>query len=307
VTITVGSFEDEPAVTIRAGELETTFLPELGMLGASLRHEGDELLALPKGLSGYRAGHVAGLPLLAPWANRLGGRRYDAAGVAVNLEGLTLHTDDNGLPIHGTMTAQPGWELVRAEAGDDTAELHVRFEFAARPDLLASFPFPHTLDLEARLEPGALSVTTSVTPTGDRPVPIAFGWHPYFRLGNAQRRSWTLALPRRRHLLLDSAGLPTGGAAEEQAEEAPIADRTFDDLYALEDERQLSLAAGGRRVTVVYGDGYPFAQVFAPPGQDFACLEPMTAPTNSLVSGGYPLAEPGRSFSAAFSITVTAL
>ena len=73
---------------VSSGPLVATFLPELGLLGASLRHRGDELLALPGGLDGYRGGDVTGLPLLAPWANRLGARRYAVEGVTVDLEGL---------------------------------------------------------------------------------------------------------------------------------------------------------------------------------------------------------------------------
>src|SRR4029450_6388230 len=106
--------EPGAGVTISSGPLDATFLPQLGMLGSSLRHRGEDLLALPGGLDGYRRGNVAGLPLLAPWANRLGARRYEVDGVLVDLEGLVLHTDEQGLPIHGPRSAQPGWEGVEA-------------------------------------------------------------------------------------------------------------------------------------------------------------------------------------------------
>ena len=43
----IGTVEGEAAVTLAAGELEATFLPGLGLLGTSLRHRGEELLALP--------------------------------------------------------------------------------------------------------------------------------------------------------------------------------------------------------------------------------------------------------------------
>ena len=47
------------------------------------------------------------------------------------------------------------------------------------------------------------------------------------------------------------------------------------------------------------------AQVFAPPGQEFICFEPMTAPTNALVDGrGLQLVAPGAEYRAAFSIAV---
>ena len=89
----VGALDGEPAVQLAAGELEASFLPRLGLLGASLRHRGEELLALPGGVDGYRDRKVTGLPILAPWANRLPSWRYRAAGVEVDMDGLDLATD----------------------------------------------------------------------------------------------------------------------------------------------------------------------------------------------------------------------
>ncbi len=314
----IGVHRGAAAVTLRAGELEATFLPDEGMVGASLRHRGDELLTLPGGLAAYRKGHTGGLPLLAPWANRLGRRRFRVAGVDVDLEGLPLHADGNGLPIHGTMTARAGWEIVRAAAGpeDGTAALEVRFDYGAHPELLAAFPFPHELRIHLRLAPESLTVATTVSPTTEQPVPVAFGWHPYFRLPGAPRSAWRLRLPRRDHLALDAQGLPNGSSTPEDAENELIGSRTFDDLYGLHGPERpgqsgghrpeiLALEGGGRRVGVAYEEGYPFAQVFVPPGKEFACLEAMTAPTNSLVTGNCPLVQPGRAMTARFAVTVT--
>ena len=306
-SVQFGTVDGEPAATLAAGELEATFLPGLGLLGTSLRHRGEELLALPGGVEGYRDGNVTGLPLLAPWANRLPGWRYHAAGVEVSLEGLDLHTDPAGLPIHGTLTAQAGWRLDRLAAEADRAELEAGFDYGARPELLAAFPFPHRLTVTATLQGASLAVTTTLAATGERPVPVAFGWHPYLRLPGAPRAAWRLLLPARSHLELDDRGLPTGKAADEPAEADPVGERTYDDLYALGDDpagRRLGLEAAGRRLVVSYGDGYGHAQVFAPPGAEFACLEPMTGPTAALAAGTTPLVQPGDAFTARFAVTV---
>ena len=306
-TLRVGSVDGEPAVTLAAGELEATFLPDLGLLGTSHRHRGEELLALPGGVEGYRAGHVTGLPILAPWANRLPAWRYRAAGVEVDLEGLDLHTDPAGLPIHGTLVAQPGWRLERLAAEADRAVLEAGLDYGDWPELLAAFPFPHRLTVTFALQGASLAVTTTLTATGDRPVPVAFGWHPYLRLPGAPRAAWRLLLPFRTHLELDDRGLPTGKAADEPAEAAPVGERTFDDLYVLDAdpaERRLGLEAAGRRLVVGYGDGYDHAQVFAPPGAEFVCLEPMTGPTAALAAGTTRLVAPGDTFEARFSLTV---
>ena len=328
-SVGVGRLDGEPAVTLAAGELEATFLPGLGLLGASLRHQGEELLALPGGVAGYRDGHVTGLPILAPWANRLAGRRYQAAGVEVDLEGLPLHTDPAGLPIHGTMTARQGWRLELLAAEAVRAVLRAGFDYGAFPELLAAFPFPHRLTVTATLGPDGLAVATTLAASGDRPVPVAFGWHPYLRLPGAPRAARRLLLPHRRHLELDDRGLPTGRSAAEPAEADPVGERTFDDLYALAGDpgpgqdpvgertfddlyaleadaagRRLGLEAAGRRLVVAYGDGYDHAQVFAPPGAEFLCLEPMTGPTAALAAGTTPLVAPGDAFTARFAVSV---
>jgi galactose mutarotase-like enzyme len=296
-------------LTVSSGVLDATFLPDLGMLGVSLRHRGAELLALPGGLDGYRAGRVTGLPLLAPWANRLGSGRYEVDGVAVDLgdfgdaghlRALGLHTDEHGLPIHGTMTAQPGWQVARI----DRRSLVTRFDFGTRPDLLASFPFPHLLRMAVTVEASTLTVTTTLAPTTDRPVPVAFGYHPYLRLPGVRREDVGLRLPPRRHLELDGRSIPTGAGHDEPAEDEPLGDRTFDEHYELGDDRRLAVRGGGRRVTVTVGDGYRWAQVFAPPAADFVCLEPLTAPINALVDGGYTLVRPGGSYTAEFTVRV---
>lgn len=66
------SLDGFDAVTLAAGTLEATFVPRLGMVAASLRHAGVELLDGRGGLRAYRdSGAVMGVPLLHPWANRL--------------------------------------------------------------------------------------------------------------------------------------------------------------------------------------------------------------------------------------------
>lgn len=296
-------WRDAAAVTIGSGELEATFLPELNLLGASLRVSGEEFLALPGGVGAYRRGHATGLPLLAPWANRLGTRAYRSGRVAVDLEGLPLHVDGNGLPIHGTMSARNAWEIVGLSTRGGLARLHARFDYD-REDLLAAFPFPHRLERVIEASGSSLSIVTTLTPTGRRPVPISFGYHPYLRLPRGRRSEWRLHLPKRSHVELDARGIPTGRRTVASAESRPIGERTFDDLFELTGGRALALVGGGRRITLEYGPGYRFAQVFVPPGKSFVCLEPMTAPTNALVAGACVVVRAGETFTARFRIRV---
>jgi galactose mutarotase-like enzyme len=290
----------EPALALNADGTDFVVLPSLGMTGVSLRRTGHEYLATPGGPDALRAGHTLGLPLLAPWANRLSRRQFHIGRVAVDLRRRGIHTDANGLPIHGLLVGASDWEIVQRSTRGGTATVQAAIDIDA-----SVFPFPHRFEVEYRVNADGLRVSTTVVPTGRRRVPVAFGWHPYLRLGGA-RRAWRLELPARAHVALDARGLPTGATAQERAERAPIAMRSFDDLYALTSRHRLALVApDGSSVAVVGDAAYPYAQVWVPPGQPFAALEPMTVPTNALVAGFTPFVEPGDAFTARFRIEVS--
>ena len=293
-------FRGEPAITLSVGALHATFLPQLGLTGVSLRLHGREHLALPGGVDALRAGHTLGLPLLAPWANRLSAWRYRAAGVAVDLHGLPLHTDGNGLPIHGFLVGAAGWSVDGTSARGSSARLRASIAVDG-----PAFPFPHRLEVTATAREDRLEIDTTVVPTGRRRVPVTFGWHPYLRVPGVPRRDWRLRMPARRHLALDDRGIPTGESARERAEAGAIGRRTFDDAYVLGRDRRFAVGAGGRAVELRSGPGYPCAQVWVPPGRDFVALEPMTAATDALGRGDAPLVAPGDSFTARFALVVT--
>jgi aldose 1-epimerase len=295
-----GRFRGTSSLALTSGDLVATFLPDLGMTGVSLQYRGAEHLALPGGLAALRAGATLGIPLLAPWANRLATRRYRAGRVGVDLSGLELTTDDHGLPMHGLLVGKPGWRIGRRGTRGDTAWLHAAIDVDA-----PAFPFPHRVELKVTARDARLTMGATVIPTGRRPVPIAFGWHPYLRLPNAARSTWRLRLPTRHHLALDGRGIPTGESNPEPAEAAPIGRRTFDDLYRLGRQRRLALEVDSVAIELHCAENYPFAQVWVPPGRRFAALEPMAAPTNALVAGTTPFVPSGEAFTATFALTIT--
>ena len=296
--------EGYPAIRLSEGDLATTFVPQLGMVGASLTHEGEELLGQRNGLAAYEAkGSTMGVPLLYPWANRLSGFQYEAAGkhVTIDPESPRVKLDEHGIPIHGLLTASPDWRPTTQGGG-----LAATLDYGAHPELLEAFPFPHTVEMEIRLGAGRLTVTTRVVADQRSPVPVSFGFHPYLALPNVPRPDWHVELPATKHLILDDHSIPTGATGPAHIPPGPLRDRTFDDGYAELTGAPFVLQGGGRRIEVSFDEGYDFAQVFAPPGQDLICFEPMTAATNALVAGGPGLQvlAPGERKEASFSIAV---
>ena len=292
------------ALLLVAGDLAAVFLPGQSMLGASLQHRGEEILRRVDDLERAAAkGSTAGIPLLHPWANRLSGTRYEAAGrdVELDLRSPLLHLDARGLPMHGVPWSRLAWEVTEATAERITARLEWN-----RADLLAIFPYPHVLEMETELRPGGLTISTTLEAGREAPVPVSFGFHPYVGLPGLPRAEWMLSLPAMRRLELDARGIPNGDGTAFEGFEGPLGDAVFDDGFELVGAGgTFTLSGGGRRVSVELVSGYRFAQVFAPAGQPLIALEPMTAQTNALTTGrSLPLAAPGERFSAVFKICV---
>jgi aldose 1-epimerase len=298
---------DPSAHTIVAGDLEAVFLPDHGMLGASLRHRNVEILRRIEDLQAAAAkGSTAGIPLLHPWANRLAGSKYSAAGREVNLDPSSplLHLDDHGLPMHGVPWSLLSWKVTGATQDTLTAQLPW-----TSSDLVAIFPFPHRLEITATISPDGLVLQTTLSASPDGPVPVSFGFHPYFGLPELPRAQWRLELPVMRRLVLDPRGIPTGEEEAFDGFDAELGESNFDDCFAhFVGRPSFSLSGAGRRITIEFLAGYRYAQVFAPKGKDYVALEPMTAPTNALTSGrGLHLVEPGGEFRSAFRIRIDAL
>jgi galactose mutarotase-like enzyme len=298
-TARIGSWHGVAAVVLTADDTEVVVVPELGMLVAAFVVDGFDHVARPATLAKVRDQHTSGVALLHPWANRLGRRSYTAGGRAVSLRGVPVHTDEQGLPIHGTMVGRDGWTITGLRGG----RVDASFAFDDGLDTFAAFPFPHTLRASVRVGRRRLTITTTVVASGGVAVPIAFGWHPYWRLPG-RRDGWTVALPDVAHARLDRRGIPTGRARVEAAGDRPLAGASFDDLYAFAGDRTAGVRGGGRRLELALDAGFAFLQVYAPAGRPFCCLEPMTAPTDALVTGDHPTVRAGATYAASFTARV---
>jgi aldose 1-epimerase len=298
--------KDASACTLGAGDLEAVFLPAHGMLGASLRHKGVELLGRVEDLEAAAAkGSTAGIPLLHPWANRLAEPRYRVLGqqVILDVSSPLLHLDEHGLPMHGVPWALLQWEVTEARQDFVAA----RLEWSAS-DLLAIFPFRHRLELVAIIKPNALILETTLIASSEGPVPVSFGFHPYFSLAEPARANWQLKLPLMQRLVLNSSGIPTGDEEPFGGFDGSLGKNSLDEGFALtEDRASFSIAGPLRKIFVDLLEGYRYAQVFAPKDKDYLALEPMTAPTGALTSGhGLRLVGPDERFRAVFQIRVEA-
>jgi aldose 1-epimerase len=150
-----------------------------------------------------------GMPLLAPFANRLDETAFYANGKKYNFD-LELGNVRGPIPIHGYVTGTNEWKVVEAKADANGAWVTSKLDFYRNPQYMAQFPFAHTLTMTYRLSGGAMEVRTRIDNLSNEPMPVAIGFHPYFTLPEGGRNDWTLDVGAQTHWLLAQNKVPTG-------------------------------------------------------------------------------------------------
>lgn len=263
----------------------------LGNIVYELSVGGKNLLWFPDAsLAEWKAKPVpCGIPFLAPWVNRLDEDAFWANGrkYLLNVGLGNLRRDANGYAIHGNLYFSPAWKLVSAEADERSARAVSRLEFWRDPDLMAQFPFAHTVTMTHRLSDGVLEIATVIENHSSSAMPVSVGFHPFLKLHDSPRAEWSVHLPARKRVVLNDRMLPTG-----EVERAPFTDpqlldglRLDDiltDLNRNEDGRAIfSVCRKREKITVAFGPKYTAGVVFTPPDKEAVCLEPIAAITNA--------------------------
>ncbi len=229
---------------------------------------------------------LCGVPFLAPWANRLDQEAFyvDGRKYALNAALGNLRYDGNHLPIHGLLGFSPLWQVVEAKANGESAHVTSRLEFWKHPELMAQFPFAHTIEMTHTLSNGVLEVTTAIHNLSVESMPVSIGFHPYFQIDDAPRDSWTVHLAAHDHVALSKLLVPTGETKPiEFSDPVSLAGTVLDDVFTgLPDNAEFWVKGKNEKITVHYGPKYKVAVVYAPAGKNFICFEPMAALTNGI-------------------------
>jgi aldose 1-epimerase len=275
-------YPEDEAVQIRDGNITVSIATSFGNNAYSMMVEDWECLWKPfPTLAEWCAKpKTGGIPLLAPWANRLDRDGFFANGkeYRLNPDLGNLRRDQNHLPIHGLVAFTAEWRVVRREANCVTS----RLEFWRHPDWMAQFPFAHNLEVTHRVSGGSLEVETVVENLAEEPMPLSLGYHPYVQLTDSPRDEWSVHLAARERVVLSDKLVPTGSREPVASRDlAPLAGHALDDVFTSLTGEEFSVQGRRQRVAVRFGPRYPVGVVYAPADGQFICFEPMTAQTNA--------------------------
>lgn len=152
---------------------------------------------------------LTGMPLLAPFANRLDETAFYANGKKYEFD-LDLGNVRGPIPATGYVNGSKAWQLVEFKADAKSAWITCRLDFYRVPEFMKQFPFAHTITITYRVSNGALEVHTRLDNLSSEPMPAVIGFHPIYELPDGNRDDWTVSVDAKTHWIEIPQRLPTG-------------------------------------------------------------------------------------------------
>ncbi|WGM47720.1 putative protein YphB [Brevundimonas sp. NIBR10] len=249
-------------ITLTHGDWRLTVSPDLGASILSLTWQGRDVLR--------RAPDNASDPLstgnfpLVPYANRIAQGRFAWDGADTTLpatSGFEPHA------LHGIGWHRP-WTVERQ------TDHAIRLTLPCEPS--PEWPWAWSATHDIALDEQGVTLGLTITNQGDRAMPAGLGLHPYF----ATEPGTILTLPAPRVWLNGADEIPTrlaeASAIHDWSRGAPVAAAPFVDNAYADWTGTARLTHAGHVVEITASPNARWAQVYAPQGADFICIEPVT-------------------------------
>jgi aldose 1-epimerase len=277
--------------------IEVSILPSIGNMVFEMKINGENILFFPdvKLSDFHKRPMKSGIPFMGPWANRIDDTGFWANNKKYNFNMAlgNVFRDGAGLPIHGLLSNSALWHVTDVGVDRESAYVTSKLEFWKHPDLMAQWPFAHEYEMTYRLANGALEVKITVSNLSTEAMPLAIGFHPYYRIPGIPRDEWFLRLPARKAVIADDRRIPTGELKNmDLPNPLSLKGRTLDDGFTdlirdADGRAMFSIEAGAKQIELLFDRGFPVAVIWlpaSPSGQalDFVCVEPMTGVTNAM-------------------------
>ncbi len=137
--------------------------------------------------------------VLIPFPGRVAGGKYTFAGTPYQMD---INDKETPSAIHGFLRGVL-WDVSAQSTGTIT------FTTTLAPDAHPGYPFALSVSLTYMLSEAGLETSFEIENTGDKPAPVAAGFHPYFTVNSALINTDTLHVPFGSYLEFKDL-IPTG-------------------------------------------------------------------------------------------------
>ncbi|HLO85442.1 MAG TPA: aldose epimerase [Nostocaceae cyanobacterium] len=262
-------------LTDEAANSQIEVVPERGGIITRWRIQGQEILYLDtERFANPELSIRGGVPILFPICGNLPDNTY------------TYNGQQYTLKQHGFARDLP-WQ-VTDQITEDKASLTVVLKSSEQTK--AVYPFDFQLTFTYELQGNSLTIRQEYANKSSVPMPFSAGFHPYFLTGDKNQLEFEI---------------PSGQYQDQKSKEIHAFNGKFDFEreeidFAFGHLRSRSAAVIDNskkcKLTLDYDDIYAMLVFWTLKGKEFYCLEPWTAPRNSLNTGEHlTVLEPGSS------------
>ena len=227
-----------------------------------------------------------GNPILFPICGNLPDDSYVYDGQSYNLK------------QHGFARNLP-WEVVE-KSTESSCKLTVSLKSNA--ETLAVYPFEFEVKFIYELKGKTLKIHQEYINKSDKVMPLSFGFHPYFLVGDKEKLS--LDIPASSYQAKGSTEVVSyEGSFDFNQDEIDVALKPLQSSSASITDSSRSL-----KINLTWSEDYSTIVFWTVKGKDFVCLEPWSAPRNALnTSENLTELQPGASCKALVEIDVTSI
>lgn len=226
-----------------------------------------------------------GIPILFPICGNLPNNTYTYKGQQYQLK------------QHGFARDLPWQVTTSSEATQNPVSLTLVLD--SNEQTRAVYPFDFQLAFTYELKDHTLELRQRYTNHSTEPMPFSSGLHPYFLASDKTQLEYEIPASEYQDQITKETQ-PFSGSFDLSRDELDLVFRQITERSASVTDQER-----GFKITLGYSDLYSTLVFWTIKGKDFYCLEPWSAPRNSLNTGEH-LTElpPGDSYEASFSITV---
>ena len=146
------------------------------------------------------------------------------------------------------------------------------------------YPFDYRCQVRYMLyADSVLEATTTVTNLSEKGIPMADGWHPYFRLGG-KVNDWLLQMHSTAIVDFDDRLIPTGHLTPYNVYESPrlLGDVFLDNCFTVKPGVVSAVCEifnpeNELRVSFYPDPSYPYLQIYTPPARESIAIENLSA------------------------------
>ena len=259
----------------KGNQTVVSIITSVGNMAYGMTVKGHNILRFPfASIEDYKSRPPSrhGIPLLAPWGNRLDEQAFYANGKRYAFD-MSLGNVSAANAIHGFMSLTDQWQVVELKHDGTAAWLTSRLEAFRQPLWMKQWPFAHTIEMTYRLSGGVLEVATTVINHSAEPMPVALGYHPWLQLTDSPRDEWTIIVPARTRWLLSQQKVPTGATEPTDGFlpgfKGALKDYNIDDVFSdlvRDGQGRATAVVKGRKqqIEVTQGPNYRAMIVYSP-------------------------------------------